>query len=216
MKVFFDLDGTIIDVSQRYYRVYSDIIRRLGAVPIGFEAYWEKKKERVSEHEIMTLSGIDHDRAKAYLEERGELIESDAYLEIDTLIKGAKGLFEVIGARHELYIVTMRKRRVNLMRQIERLDIGGYFNAVMSIGAAPDASQAKAEAIKTECRVSSSDIIAGDTEADIRAGKALGIRTCAVLTGIRSERLLSLEAPDHIMESITKLTGVVHDEGIFS
>ncbi|MEK6758960.1 MAG: HAD hydrolase-like protein [Deltaproteobacteria bacterium] len=216
MKVFFDLDGTIIDVSQRYYRIYSDIIRRLDAVPIGFETYWEKKKERVSEHEIMILSDIDHDKAKEYLAERGELIESDAYLEIDTLISGAQGLFEVLGASHELYIVTMRKRRVNLLRQIERLGIGGYFKSILSIGAAPDPAIAKAEAIMAECSVCSSDIIAGDTEADIRAGKILGIRTCAVLTGIRSERLLSLEAPDHIMESITKLTGVVHDEGIFS
>ncbi len=216
MKVFFDLDGTIIDVSQRYYRVYSDIISSLGAVPFGLEAYWEKKKERVSEQEIMTLSEIDHDRAKAYLTERAGLIESDAYLDIDTLISGAQGLFEALGASHDLYIVTMRKRRDNLMRQLERLGIGGYFKSVLSIGSAPDPSIAKAEAIMAECSVCGSDIIAGDTEADIRAGKVLGIRTCAVLTGIRSERLLSLEAPDHIMESITKLTGVVHDEGIFS
>ena len=45
----------------------------------------------------------------------------------------------------------------------------------------------------------------GDSPIDIRAGKAAGVYTIGVLTGTSLHEVLSLEAPDHIVNSVADL-----------
>ena len=44
-----------------------------------------------------------------------------------------------------------------------------------------------------------------DTESDIKAGNALGLRTIAVLNGIRNKALLMMSNPDLICNTVTDL-----------
>jgi HAD superfamily hydrolase (TIGR01509 family) len=48
-------------------------------------------------------------------------------------------------------------------------------------------------------------IIAGDSISDIKAGKAAGAKTAAVLTGLFSQQELTKEHPDLILKNINKL-----------
>lgn len=50
----------------------------------------------------------------------------------------------------------------------------------------------------------------GDSPIDIRAGKAAGVYTVGVLTGTSPHDVLHLEGPDHILESVARLHGVLH------
>jgi phosphoglycolate phosphatase len=52
-------------------------------------------------------------------------------------------------------------------------------------------------------------LIVGDTEIDIRTGKALGLKTVALLSGIRSHERLAEEHPDCIVEDINALPQLV-------
>ena len=48
-------------------------------------------------------------------------------------------------------------------------------------------------------------VIAGDSVIDIRAGKAAGAKTVAVLSGLYSQKELAEEKPDLILKDITWL-----------
>ena len=52
MKIFFDFDGTLIDVSERYYQIYCAAINTNSCL-IPFEIYWNYKRERVAEEKII-------------------------------------------------------------------------------------------------------------------------------------------------------------------
>jgi beta-phosphoglucomutase-like phosphatase (HAD superfamily) len=49
MKIFFDLDGTLIDVAPRHYHVYSEVVTELGRTPLAQSVYW--RLERALRHE---------------------------------------------------------------------------------------------------------------------------------------------------------------------
>ena len=206
MKIFLDLDGTILDVSRRYYRIYSEVLKGLGGEPVGMEAYWEMKKERVPEDKI---AGLKDEAFARYSSERTAKMESAEYLALDTLLDGACDTIRGLSERHELFIVTMRKKRGLLICQLMDLGVYGSFTGVFNAGDSADPLGAKASAMRSFNAVAGRDIMVGDTELDIRAGKASGLRSCAVLTGIRSERLLRLENPDFVIDSINQLLGAL-------
>lgn len=213
MKIFFDLDGTILDVSLRYYRIYSDLLKGLGAEPVSIEEYWELKKERVPEDRI---AGLEGEAFEKYSAERTALMESAEYLALDTLLDGACDTIRGLSERHELFIVTMRKKRGLLIDQLMDLGVYGSFTGVFNAGESPDPLGAKASAMRSFNAVAGRDIMVGDTELDIRAAQASGLKSCAVLTGIRSERLLRLENPDFVIDTINQLSRSVIDECAFS
>ncbi|MBI5491870.1 MAG: HAD family hydrolase [Deltaproteobacteria bacterium] len=212
MKIFLDLDGTILDVSLRYYRIYSDALKALGGESVGMEAYWEMKKERVPEDRIAGLEGAAFEK---YSAERTAKMESAEYLALDTLLDGACDTIRGLSESHELFIVTMRKKRGLLIDQLVGLGVYGSFTGVFNAGENSDPLGAKASAMRSFNAVPGRDIMVGDTEIDIRAGKASGLQSCAVLTGIRSERLLRLENPDFVIDSINQLSRSVIDECAF-
>jgi hypothetical protein len=49
----------------------------------------------------------------------------------------------------------------------------------------------------------------GDTEADVGAGRLTGVRTVAVLSGIRNRDLLLRAGPDFLLEDIRELPLIV-------
>ncbi len=51
--------------------------------------------------------------------------------------------------------------------------------------------------------------IVGDSVVDVRAGKAAGAKTVAVLSGIFTRRELEKEKPDLILENVRKLPDFV-------
>src|SRR3974377_801098 len=85
MKViYFDLDGPLLDVSEKYYRVYCDIISQNGFLPVSKFIYWELKRNKTPEKTILDLSGAER-IADLYSVKRKRCIEEDQYLNLDTL-----------------------------------------------------------------------------------------------------------------------------------
>jgi len=50
----------------------------------------------------------------------------------------------------------------------------------------------------------------GDTDKDIRSGKAANVTTCAALYGMRSEEELKLHQPDYFIDDISKLLTIIY------
>jgi len=201
-----DLDGPILDVSERYYRVYSDTINLIGMAPLNKESYWRLKRSRVSESEILARSGTaDTDSIKEYLDARAKRIESAEYLLFDHLWPGTRDTLRVLRSRRALVLVTMRKSRELLDRQLDGLKVLDAFDCILAAGAAPaadDHGQQKAQMVRDCYRKEDfAGWFVGDTELDIQSGRLLGLRTAAITFGIRNVDHLSAVLPDVLLHS---------------
>jgi phosphoglycolate phosphatase-like HAD superfamily hydrolase len=54
MNIYLDLDGTLLDVSERFYKIYCDLLDKFNCDnKLNKETYWQLKKERCIEEEIV-------------------------------------------------------------------------------------------------------------------------------------------------------------------
>lgn len=103
-----------------------------------------------------------------------------------------------LGQKADLHVCTARQSGQKAITQLEDLNLLHYFSSVLVTGT----SHTKLELINRIPSLSSDDWIVTDTGQDIRVGQALGIKTCAVLTGFLSEARLRGYRPNRIVPSV--------------
>lgn len=200
----FDLDGPILDVSERYYCLYRDILTELGSKPLTKKQYWQYKRQRISEKRILACSQSE-EHVKEYFQRRESNIESIKYLKKDVLYGSLPHVLHGLNKIGVCVILaTFRKSRLLLDWELRFWDLERHFQHVVNI-ATPSASRAraKADAVRNLLQGDShSNWFIGDTETDVGAGKILGINTAAVTFGIRESALLRAQEPDVILDSV--------------
>lgn len=205
LKIFFDLDGTLIDVSKRHYKVYSEIVTEFGGRPLHKDRYWSLKRAKTGWPELLAQSGLKTDTQHDFLEAFIARIEDPAYLELDTLLPETEETLRAASRSHTCYLVSLRRNKQNLLDEVQRLGIGTYFAEILSAHSESDGSDKKTELMKHKLEPNETALVVGDTEADIKAGKTLGLTTVAVLSGIRSDAFLAKLAPDFIITGVEDL-----------
>ena len=197
MKIFFDLDGTLLDSKRRLYLLFQFLVPES---KFTFEIYWKLKQDKVSHRELLAKY-FDYTEEDFYKfnTQWMSLIESPAWLLHDQLFDGIKPFLWLLKERNELYLVTARQSEEATLRQIEDVSLGGIFNDVLVTFQKTE----KQDLIRSKCELSSNDWIIGDTGKDIEAGKKLGIKTAAVLSGFLNKKRLIAYNPDIIIDSVT-------------
>ena len=201
--VYLDLDGTLLDVSDRYWALHSDLVRRHGLNAVPPDEFWGMKRRRAPLPEL--LGGSDALR-RAYWADWLRLIESSDYLAKDRLLPQAGHMLARLSDGHRLVLVTMRKHRSSLLAQMARFGIEDLFAKVLCAG---QDKQSKAALIEEDLRAPADALVVGDTEVDIEAGRALGISTAAVLTGLRDRERLAAVRPTFLLGSVLDLPDVL-------
>jgi phosphoglycolate phosphatase-like HAD superfamily hydrolase len=209
MTLFLDLDGLILDVSERYYRVHAKILAGFGLNSIDKQTYWNSKRDRQPVRALLVEGGVSLDE-DAYRMLWLETIESDEYLVSDRIFEGATEVLQELAREHSLVLVTLRRRELAVQDQIRNLGLERFFTAVLTAPpTSRDSWRVKRNLVDSSGLVDALSWIAGDTEVDVLAGKSLGLTTAAVLSGIRNERHLRALAPDFILPSIIDLPNVL-------
>ena len=130
------------------------------------------------------------------------LIESDHYLYMDSLIDGVANFLEKNSQEHSLFICTARQSISQVSRQLARLSILNFFQDVF----VTEQKYTKAELLeRSNIIFNKDDWMFGDTGHDVIAGKKIGIKTCAVLSGFMSEERLKEYGPDIISSNVTEI-----------
>jgi phosphoglycolate phosphatase-like HAD superfamily hydrolase len=201
-----DLDGPILDVSPRHHRVYADGVRRLGGEPLDLGTFWAAKRDKISDHEILSRSGLPA-AAEAYQGIKRETIEATYYLRLDRLQPGARDILYRLAERHSLVLVTLRHARRELLHQLAALEIASLFTHILSApaGAAPGWQVKRDLVLEAGLALGPGAFIVGDTETEIHAGRELAVSTVAVCNGIRDERHLQPLAPDWLVPTLADL-----------
>ena len=210
MKVCFcDLDGPLLEVSGKYYQAYADIIRANGGQPIDQVHYWELKRQRTPAIKLLSLSGAPDLAADVFSENWVARVESREYLQFDRLQPQAGEMLELLAARYELVLVTLRRSRELLMWQLAATGLLARFATVLSSGEKRDPRwRIKYDLVMAHYQgvPPAESWFIGDTETDIEAGRHLGARTIGIANGIRSEALLGRASPDLLLPTIGKIT----------
>jgi len=208
LKIFFDLDGTLIDASKRHHKVYIDVIAKLGGVPLSRDAYWELKRSKADWETILPNSSVSIDKREQFLQEFISRIESIEYLREDSIFPGAINRIEELKRNNTCYLVSLRRNHENLVAELEWLGLAAHFTKILSGHSESDGSDVKAAIIQQELG-GDEGVIIGDTEADILTGRELSMKTIAVCSGIRSEDYLEHLNPDYIVPSIADIGGLI-------
>jgi HAD superfamily hydrolase (TIGR01509 family) len=203
--VLFDLDGTLVDSKPAYFEAARLAFNELGLKPLSKEEAIEIPK-RLEKN--MPLHINDKKWPSTFLK-----VYLNSYYSISgsktKLISNVSQTLDSLSKTMKLAIVTMRSTpKESLIAELEKLGIASYFDSIVT---ALDTLKPKPspEALLKCIDILNLDkidcIIVGDSINDVRAGKAAGIKTIAVLSGIFSLQELIKENPSLILQNINYL-----------
>lgn len=207
--IFFDLDGTIVDSREAYYEAARIAFQALGQEMPKKEVVLEITRKLERKQPIKdVVKGDLHKFLASYL---------NAYYSITTkktkLLPNVSTTLETLSAKAKLALVTMRAfPKENIIKELEGFNIAKYFSYVVT-ALDTDKPKPSPEAL-IKC-VKALDVqmcdcaIVGDSISDVRAGKAAGSKTVAVLSGLFSRQELMEENPDLIIKDVTALPNFI-------
>lgn len=208
MSVFYiDLDGTLLNIHKRYYKLYLNAVHMSQGNSLSQSKYWSLKRNNICEREIAILSEIGD--VDGYIDYRNSNIEEPMYLEYDSVISGVYSILGQLKTDNTLILTTLRHDISKALAQLKLFNLIEYFSKVLINGNNVDAHNAyytKRDLIQSDgdYRQKNSFVI-GDTEVDIISGKLLGIKTISVTSGIRGRSYLNSYSPDYIIPSIARI-----------
>ena len=182
--VFCDLDGTLLEDKQRHYECYKAIVKKYGGNCIPPDEYWNGKRDKLKRTVLLEKSGFQG-TYDDYLSEWLALIETPEFLKYETLKPDTLSFLEWLRDNSEhIVLTTQRRKRNNLLSQLEKLGISGFFEEVAS-------GDHKTDILEGEYNKDS--LVIGDTEADEETAKRLGCTFIAVTSGLRNEKYLTAD-----------------------
>lgn len=213
MTLFLDFDGTLADISRKYFRVYAAFVRQLHGIAVSQSVFWRMKRAHWPVPKLMEASGLPASYADRYLRFFESRIERAEFLRLDRPFPGVKRVLERLSVRHECYVVSARRNPARLNREMDRLGLRRYFKGVVVVERPGESSATgrmtpKARALR-QLSFTRPALFAGDSESDILTGRQMRMTTCALTTGICNERILRSYRPDFVLRSLHGLIGVV-------
>ena len=218
MNLFFDFDGPIIDVSDRYYRAYLNSLNELQPnknLILTKEAFWELKRNRITDFEIGLLSGLGLSDAKNSSESRKELSFKKEFLSLDKLFPDIGKTFEALKANKiPFYIITLR-RKSQLVSGIKQFKLEKFFKEE-DLFCIPDDYKITNDihekyillvnAINKLELAANNCWLIGDTETDIFTVRLARLeKVIAITRGIRSKEQLELLNPNLTIDNMDQL-----------
>jgi len=203
--IMFDLDGTILDTKPAY----------IEAAKIAFEIIGQKMPKTAVALEIpkrmeqkQPITDIVKGDIKHFLDVYLKTFHSISASKTKPFFQTANTLASLSG-RAKLALITMRYIPCkDVASELEQFKLDQYFTHIVT---ALDTHEPKPSPEALIKAVAAMDVemcecvIVGDSVIDVEAGKAAGIKTVSVLTGLYSQEELSRAKPDYIIASVAEL-----------
>jgi HAD superfamily hydrolase (TIGR01509 family) len=207
--IFLDLDGTLVDSTEAYIEAARIAFQSLGQKPLEKQTALEIPRRLEQGLSITDITGGDSKKFLKVYFETYYLVSHEK----TRLIPNVQTTLETLSQKAKLALITMRYAPKNaIIEELEYFGISEYFTHVVT---ALDTAKPKPspEALIKCVKALDIDIcdcvIAGDSVSDVRAGKAAGARTAAVLSGLFQCEELLKEGPDLILSDVTELPNFI-------
>lgn len=212
--ILFDLDGTLVDSIELFYKDLREIFLRVGLPPVPREKVLEVMRAGLSPWDIFIPKDMPH---------RNEFIERCIALDKQTwpalyrkearLFPGTRETIEFLFRKGiKLGIVTSGWEEDNEINYL--LSKEGVTPYISVLIMKPDTTRTKPApdpillCLKRIAASPSSAVYVGDSPDDIRAGKAAGTQTVAVLSGVGTHAMLESLNPDWIVTGIEEVPDI--------
>ena len=179
--LIFDLDGTLLDVRQRHFAVYSHVLRELGRPALPEAEYWRRR--RAGEGTFAVVGDLPADDLSRFRNAWFERIECRHYLALDRPYAGVRDALTDLGGNHRLILVTLRRDPDALVWQLAQTSLAPFFVEVISpSGGVPS----RKSGLLPDWYPMGQTWVIGDSEADIELASDLGARYICITEGVRS------------------------------
>ncbi len=203
--IFLDLDGTIVDSTDAYIEAATIAFKAMAKQPPSACVLLDIPK-RMEQH--LTLDDITGNCTKTFLP-----IYLSAFRSLTEkktkLLPNIASTLQTLSENSQLALITMRHvPNQVIQKELDYLGIAKYFTHVVT--GLDTAKPKPAPEALLHCRQAlgldiCDCLIAGDSVSDMRAGKAAGAKTVALLSGLYSKDELAKENPDLILPDLSAL-----------
>ena len=208
--IVFDLDGTIVNSRDAYVEAAAAAFQAMGLALPSLKAVLQIPK--LLEQNLPIDELVCADKAR-FLDVYLKTFYSITSLKTKPIINIHVAL-ETLQQKTKLALITMRNvPNAVLARELKQFGLAQYFAYMLT---AQDTSKPKPspEALMKALDAMGAQIcdclVVGDSVIDIKAGKAAGAKTIAVLSGLYSKQELAKLNPDLILESAIQLPDCIN------
>jgi len=208
--IVFDFDGTIVDSTNMVFKVLNDALKKRSLPTIEIEL-------------LGRMSGLpvgDIVNTKTYISEStAKEIEKDVFDAYTVFCRTSCRLLPQV----ENTLKTLKSKQIKIglltatpsksLRAVaEKFSLDDYFDIILAKGDAKNKPDPEGlEKIITEFGIEKDECLyVGDSPIDILTGKAAGIKTIAVTTGLATIQQLKEAKPDDIIPNLDKLLTYVN------
>lgn len=236
LTIFCDLDGPLIDVSQRYYTTYQLALAETQAyiqtqaetvslTPLSLDQFWSMKQAKRPDIEIADLSGLSGHYIDFFMHQVQAMVNQPLLLQEDRLQPGVhKALEQLLKQGAQLAVVTLRCQ-AQVDQVLRQHHLTHYFRLIRGT----DDTQAAYQNYAVCKQVLIQDTIhamgltnyqpiwmIGDTEADVLAAQAMQINTVALTCGMRNYAFLNGLRPTSIQSSLATASKYILSSSVSS
>ena len=211
--VLFDLDGTLIDSVPPQINLMAHMLEAVGLPPAPRALVAEFMTGGLSVLEKMIPADMAHrkDELIKQLLAVGRPLSADMFLHRIQMIPGVERLLPALATRGiSIGVVTSTDRR-NIDKKLvtfERKGLRTLLEVVIATEDAPRKKPAPDPLLEGARRLdvpAEGCVYVGDSHVDIRAGRAAGMTTIGVLTGLDDSDTLLGEQPTLLLDSVADL-----------
>ena len=192
MIYFFDFDGTIVDIWKRFYHVFLDAGKVSG---IDFDLYKKQKLLLKRDSDVASYFGVALD--VNYFENKKIMLEQIDYLKFDTLLVDPELLIRFFNSK-EAYILSKRRNKNNLLKEIKNLKIDCLINRVIVID--PDSNITKLDFLRQN--VSAPFTLIGDSIEESNVSVLNNANVFLVSTGLNMFSAETISSNCRIIECL--------------
>ena len=216
--VLFDLDGTLIDSIESYYRIVEIVLERLGLPKVSRRHILKAAQNDAFQWELILKAapGKTLEETKAEAWRIIETVYPELFLKNVRPFSDTGAVLRLLHAcRIRIGIVTSTPQK-NIKDKMRILDQAGVADLVEVVISAGDAARKKPHPdpliLCREKMGLPAGVCAyvGDTSIDMIAGRAAGMKTIGVLTGFDNQEDLSLKNPDCMIDCLSDLPLVIN------
>lgn len=212
--LIFDLDGTLIDSVGTYYIMMESVFERLHWPRVSREVMRKAIKDGGFDWDLVLPTGAGRTTEELIASAREVITEMyPRVFEDDVdLVPGAEHLLKKLHDRSvKLGLVTSTLGRFIEFKLIplKKCGLRDLFQSVITLDDVKNRKPSGDPLVECAKRLGEHPekcAYVGDATVDIVAGKAAGMKTIAVLTGVDDYEALKAEDPDMILESVSQLT----------
>jgi HAD superfamily hydrolase (TIGR01509 family) len=215
--VIFDMDGTLIDSIDIYFKIVEVALERLKLPQVSRKQILDAAENGDFNWELVLPDEVHHKKDEI-IGQAWEIINEIAtqmFEENLKLIRGADNILQSISKsipRIGLVTSTQRNYLKIKMQPLKRAGVEKLFEVIITSDDVPNRKPDPDPLIECAKRLDvdpNKCVYVGDTRTDIKAGKAAGMKTVGVLTGFDDYDMLAKEGPDAIIDSIRNLLEVI-------